>query len=234
MIDLKNQFAGNGDQTPKPADDGGKTTKPSENATCIAQSPVKEPKDAVRAAQENAMWVVYNAKRSAEAAKDEAEWLKAEILDGNPPRGNVKCNKTDDKTDDMTDEEAEMLFYDAAAAKAVAKGKRANHYRDEKKYTDRRDRIPLHGFLPAPCRRKYLDGIPKGALPKGKQKSVRWYDTDKCCRKRVKLTPKSNRPYQLKCVRTRKGGPCQKPKWEARPGYMLDFPEDGSTETSAD
>lgn len=220
----------NENQNPNAADDGGKTTKPGENATCIAQSPVKEPKDDVQAAQENAMWAVHDADRSAEAANLAAGWLNAEILDGKTNRGDVEGNKTDD----MTDEEAEMLFYDAAAAKAVAKGKRANHYRDEKKYTDRRDRIPMHGFLPAPCRRKYLDGIPKGALPEGKLKRVCWYDPDKGCLMGVKLTPKSNRPYQLKCVRTRKGGPRQKPKWEARPGYMLDFSEDGSTETSAD
>lgn len=195
---------------------------PGEDAAHTARIHANEGYDAVRIAQENAMWAVYNANRSAEAANLEAKYLKAEILDGTPPRGNVKGNKTEDKTDDMTDEEVEMLFHDAATAKAVAKGKRADRYRSKDKCAKRRNRTLQHGFLPVPCWKKCLDGIPEGALPNGKLKRACWYDTDKGCQKRVKLTPKYNRPYQLQCVHTRKGSSRQKPEWKARPDYMLE------------
>lgn len=214
MIDPKNQFAGNGDQTPNPGEDDAHT----------AQIYTNKGYDAVRIAQENAMWAAYNAERSAEAAMLEAEWLNAEILDGEFTRGDVKGNMPDD----MTDDEVEMLFNDAAAATAVAKGMRANRYRKKGNYAKRCNRTPQHGFLPVPCRKKFLDGIPEGALPKGKLKRVCWYDTDKRCLKRVKLTPNDNRPYQLQCVHTRKGGSRRKSEWKARPDHMLEPPEDES------
>ena len=192
---------------------------PGEDAAHTAQTHANEGDVAVQSAQVDAMWAAYNACRSAEDANQKAEWLNAEILDGNPNRGDVRGKKTDD----MTDEEAEMLFYDAAAANAVAKGNRADRYRNKDKHAKRRNRTPQHGFLPVPCRKKCLDVIPEGALPNGKQKRVCWYTKGR--RKVVKLTPKGE-PYKLNSKRTREWDSSKKPVWRPRPCYMLEPPEE--------